>query len=181
MAGHPNILLQSAALWQLALSSERLLSHPWLPSQSLTAFCRPQEVWCVGLNVAHSLSSVPCSLRSAALAAWCPGETMGDAAGEAPPVARACCFPQPCSSPAASRGLCSAVVRGTTYTNGGCLACAHQQRVGWGIVRIRSRGLATLVPEDLPCGCACRAGPPVGVTLWCCTGTRTVEGDQAGV
>lgn len=114
------------------------------------------------------------SLRSAALAAWCPGGTVGDAAGEAPPVAGACCFPQPRSGPAASRGLCSAVVRGTTYINGGCLACAHQQRVGWGVVRARCGALVTLVPEDLPYGCACSAGPPVGVTPWRCTGTSAV-------
>lgn len=88
-----------------------------------------------------------------------------------------CClslFPSAMLGLAASRGLCSAVVRGTTYINGGCLACAHQQRVGWAVVRARCGALATLVPEDLPCGCACRAGFPVGVTLWRCVGTRAV-------
>lgn len=90
------------------------------------------------------------------------GGAVGAAAGAAPAVARACCFPQPRSGPAASHTLCSATVHGTTYINGGCLACAHQQRVGWGVVRIDlglwspwcPRTFHTVVPAGLgPCGC----------------------------
>lgn len=91
-------------------------------------------------------------------------------------MAPACCSPQPCSCPAASRRPCSAVVRGTKYIfNGDCLAHGPQRRIAWGVGRTRSGALATLLPEGLPSGgCASRARPPVGVTPWRCTGTRAL-------
>lgn len=129
------------------------------------------------LRVAHSLTSAARSLRAVVLGDYWKRCWRGPSCGQG------LLFPSATLPPSsllravvaqASRGLCSAVVRGTTYINGGCLACAHQQRVGWGIVRTGCGALATLVPEDFPYGCASRAGPPVGVTPWCCRGTRAM-------
>lgn len=143
-------------LWQPTLGSGHLLSHPWLSNQSPTAFCRPQEVWCAGFVCLQQRpverlpgGSGSRSLRSAVLSACCPGDSWkccwrGPSCGQGP------VFPSAMLLPTASRWLCSAVVCGTTYINGGCLACAHQQRLGWGTVRIGSGALATLVPEGFP-------------------------------
>lgn len=89
-------------------------------------------------------------------------------------MAGACCSPQPCSRPAASRRPCSAVVRGTKYIfNGGCLAHGPQRRIAWGIVRTRSGALATTCGPSLRWLCL-QGQAPVGVTPWHCTGMRVL-------
>lgn len=92
-------------LWQPALSSLHLLSHPWLSNQSPTAFFRPQGVWCVGFACLQQRPVECCPVRHLSGSfpqGCCARGTIGNAAGEAPRVARACCFPQPRSRPAAS-------------------------------------------------------------------------------
>lgn len=159
--GHPNVLLQSAA--PLAASPQLWASaEPSLASKS-----EPHSF--LLLSVAHSLSSVACSLRRAVLAVWCSVGDYWEMLPERPLL-------WPGSAVSLSHALAQQPPMGSALPwfvapcayNGGCLACARQERVGWGVVRTRSGALATLVAEDLPCGCACRAGLPVGVTPWCC-------------
>lgn len=156
VAGHPNVLLQSAA---------PLCHRSAVPFKSEPrSFCSPQQFGVRDLfacssalwNVAPSLPSDARSLRLRRLLRGVLG-----ALWELPLV-----WPGPVvplsHAPAQQPPPCSAMVRGTMYINGGCLACAHRQREGWGIVRIDlglwspwcPRSFHMVVPAGLgPCGC----------------------------